>query len=91
MLRLALAQFLLQRDDDALGVGAAAGADAQLGQLVTHGAVQGGEVLRDGALPARRLVASTRRGAGFLDLGGQRRGVTSQRKMRLDSALVQKC
>lgn len=51
VLTLPLSYVLVEGDGDSLRFSAATGANAQLGQLVTHGAVECSEVLRDGSLP----------------------------------------
>lgn len=67
-LALPLAQVLVKRHGDSLWVGAAASAHAQLSQLVAHGAVQRGEVLRDRSLPPRFISCRRRRARRLLDL-----------------------
>ena len=82
LLALPQPQLLVQGDGHTLGLGPAALTHAQLRQLVTHGAVQRGEVLGDGALPARLLTASSpsgRRAPGLLNLGANTHAYKSSR------------
>lgn len=68
LLTLPLSHVLVECNCDPLGLSAAPGADAQLGQLVTHGAMKRGEVLGYGSLPPH-FLSTHRRGAGrLLDL-----------------------
>lgn len=60
LLNLPLSHVLVERNGHSLGLSAALGAHAQLGQLVTHGAVEGGEILGDGPFPPDFLSARCR-------------------------------
>lgn len=55
LLALPLTHVLMQGDGHAVGLGAAAGTHSQLGEVVTHRAVQRGEVVGDGPLPPHLL------------------------------------
>lgn len=77
LLTLPLSHVLVQGDGDPLGVGAAAAAHAQLRQLVAHGAVEGGEVLRDGSLPPGLLSARRGRARRLLDLRAEKRHIAA--------------
>lgn len=80
LLTFPLSHVLVERHDDSLGLSATSRAHAQLGQLVTHWAVERGEVLRNSSLPAH-FLSSHRRGAGhLLDLDTEMRDFNPSRK-----------
>lgn len=68
LLTLPLSHVLVECNDHSLGLGAALGAHAQLGQLVTHGAMERGEVLGDGSLPPYFLSTRCRGARCLLNL-----------------------
>lgn len=65
LLTLPQSHVPVERQRNSLGLGAAPRAHAQLGQLVTHRAVERGEVLGDGSLPPN-VLSNRGRGAGRL-------------------------
>lgn len=68
LLTLPLSHVLVEGNSDSLGLSPAPGAHAQLGQLVTHGAMKCGEVLGDGSLPPHFLSARRRGARCLMDL-----------------------